>query len=215
MLTVLTWRWGSKYGPEYVDRLRKGVTKHLSMPHRFLCVGEDIPIEDPHLLEVRDGCYARLRMFDPHWQVRNGIDRLICLDLDMVVTGPLHPLFDRPDPFMILHGGHFNPCPFNGSVMMINRGARPEVWNDFSIEKAERVATRGGEWRGSDQTWIADVAPDASGWSWRDGIFAWQKPGWPKGEGLPSTARLVAFPGKVDPSQLRKVPWVKEHWHDL
>lgn len=215
MLTVITWRWGAKYSPEYVRRLKASVARHLKQPHRFLCVGDDIPIEDEHLLNVRDGCWSRLRMFDPHWQARHGIDRLVCLDLDLVVTGPLDPLFDRPEPFVILRGGHFSPCPFNGSVQMIARGAHPEVWSSFTVKEAEEVATADGTWRGSDQTWIAHMVPDAAGWTYRDGIFGFAKPGWPSGVSLPDGARIVTFPGKADPSQLSHLTWVRSNWHDL
>ena len=211
MLTVVTWRWGTKYGREYVDRLKAGVARHLAQPHRFLCIGDEVPIPDTGLLRVRDGCYARLRMFDPDWQREHGIERLVCLDLDLVVVGPLDPLFNRPQPFVILHGGHFNPCPFNGSAMMIAAGARPEIWRDFDAAQAERVAMADGTWRGSDQTWIARKAPDAAGWTHRDGIYAFGKPGWPGGDALPADARIVAFPGAKDPATVR-AGWIAEHW---
>lgn len=222
MITFCTWRWGTKYGPEYVDRLYRGVAKHYTAPHRFVTItnqpdtpGDTLPIDDEDLLSVRDGCYARLRMFDPHWQAENGIERLVCLDLDLIVVGDLAPLFSRPDHFMILHGGHYNPCPFNGSVMMLDRGARPELWSCFNLDEAERVANADGIWRGSDQTWIAHVAPDAKGWTWRDGVYAYGKPGWPGGnkpdDALPANARIVAFPGKRDPSTV-PLPWVRDNW---
>jgi hypothetical protein len=66
------------------------------------------------------GCFARSALFDPEWQARHGIepgDRFVCLDLDLIVTGPLDGLFDRPEPFAILQGVNAsNPCPYNGSV---------------------------------------------------------------------------------------------------
>lgn len=219
MLTVATWLWGTKYPLSHVEKLRAGVARHLKQPHRFVCITNNdvpfdrIPIEDSDLLSFRDGCYARLRMFDPEWQERHGIQRVVNLDLDVVVTGPLDELFSWPDPFMILHGGHFNPCPFNGSVMMIERGARPEIWTAFDISLAEKIATSDGKWRGTDQTWIAHMAPDAAGWSHRDGIYAFRKPGWPGGDDdLPMDARIVAFPGSKDPSRLAGLKWVRENW---
>jgi len=219
MLTVLTWLWGTKYPFSHVEKLRAGVARHLKQPHRFVCVtnndipGDRIPIEDVGLLAFRDGCYARLRQFDPAWQERHGIERLVCLDLDVVVTGELDPLFDWPDPFMILHGGHYNPCPFNGSVMMVARGARSEIWTTFDLDLAEKIATADGQWRGTDQTWIAHCAPDAPGWTHWDGIYALRKPGWTgNDQDLPADARLVAFPGAKDPSRLDGLWWVKKHW---
>lgn len=221
MITVVTWRWGTKYGPAHVANLKAGVARNLTLRHRFVCVtdqndspGEAWPIEDPGLLGHRDGCYARLRMFDPVWQLKRGIERLVCLDLDMVITGSLDALFNRPHAFMILHGNHFNPCPFNGSVMMIDRCARPEVWKRFDIGKAEKVSHIKGRWRGTDQTWIAHMAPDAPGWTYKDGIYGYEKPGWPVPGGagwLPRDARIVTLNGKRDPST-QPDPWVAQHW---
>lgn len=219
MLTICTWLWGTKYGAHYVEKLKAGVARNLKMPHRFICVTdrtdvscETFPLVDPNLQYVSDGCYQRLRMFDPAWQAKHGIERLVCLDLDLVITGSLDALFSRLEPFVILHGGHFSPCPFNGSVMMIDRWARPEIWSRFRVSEAEEVAMADGTWRGSDQTWIAHIAPDAAGWSHVDGVYGFRKPGWMTGDDLPADARIVAFPGKADPSQLGHLKWVRENW---
>lgn len=218
MLTVAAWLWGKKYPVSHVEKLQRGIARHLKQKHRFVCITnrdvpcERIPVEDQKLFSVRDGCYVRLRMFDPEWQARHGIERIVCLDLDVVITGRLDPLFDRPEPFVILKGGHYNPCPFNGSVQMITRGARPEIWSRFGVPEAESAAMIRGKWRGSDQTWIAHVAPDAPGWTFKDGIYGFKKPGWPKDNQLPADARIVAFPGSKDPSKLGEYRWIKENW---
>ena len=38
---VLCMRWGSKYGPEYVDRLYGMVRRHLQGDFRFVCLTDD------------------------------------------------------------------------------------------------------------------------------------------------------------------------------
>lgn len=220
MLTVLTWRWGSKYPLDHVNKLKAAVRRNLRIPHRFVVATdqpapeycEHIDIDRRDLLGVRDGCYVRLRQFDPDWRRQRGIGDLLCLDLDTVVCGPLEPLVARPEPFVILGKAHWNPCPVNGSVMLIRRDAPSEIWSRFSVEEAERVATADGVWRGTDQTWIAHVAPGCATFTHRDGIFAFRKPGWGSGDDLPPGARIVAFPGSADPSQLTHLPWVKDHW---
>jgi hypothetical protein len=209
MLTCLTFRWGSKYGPDHVERLKAGIARNLSMAHRFLCVGDDIPIEDHDLLAFRDGCYARLRAFDPEWQARHGIERLVWLDLDMVIVGALDPLFARPEPLVVLTGNHWNPCRVNGSVLMMQAGARPDIWTGFNLKEADRIAHADGTWRGSDQTWIAHKAPDAPAWTFKDGIYGYEKRGWPGH--LPEDARIVTFNGKRDPSR-QSDDWVRQHW---
>ena len=33
---IICMKWGTKYGPEYVNRLRSMVRRHLKRPHRFV-----------------------------------------------------------------------------------------------------------------------------------------------------------------------------------
>lgn len=212
-LHCITWSWGSKYGPEYVQRLANGVYKHLHREFRFLVVHPQA--EDEHLTKI-PGCLARLRTFDPAWQEGNGIhkgDRIVCMDLDLIITGSLCALFDRPEPFLILQGANsINPCKFNGSMWLLEAGYRPDVWSDFSYEAAAKVP-----WYAfpDDQSWLFHKIPDAAGWeAGYNGVYAFHKPGWPKGDDLPAGARVVAFPGFRDPSQFVHLPWVKQHWVD-
>lgn len=209
-LAVITWRWGRKYGDEYVERLKAGLERHLRQPYRFAVFAPEA--DDEYLTKV-PGCFARLRMFDPAWQAKHGMTgRIVCIDLDCVVTGPLDPLFDRSESFVILHGGNaVNPCPYNGSMMMLRAGSRPDVWKDFSLKRAGEVPFHEFP---DDQGWLAHKIPDAAGWKVgaESGVYAFQKPGWPTGEALPADARLVVFPGWRDPSRFAHLDWIKENW---
>jgi hypothetical protein len=222
-LVICTWLWGEKYGPDYVRKLAAGVRRNLSQPHRFIVIADrdidiegvltfEIPQADRYLLKEK-GCFARLRMFDPVWQKLTQIhDRLVCLDLDVVITGPLDPLFDRSEFFVILQGANaVNPNPYNGSVMMLKADSHPEVWSGFSLEAAGNNPFHEFP---DDQGWIHHKISNAAGWKTgaESGIYAFRKPGWPKGNTLPSGARIVAFPGHRDPSQFTHLDWVKEHW---
>lgn len=153
-------------------------------------------------------------MFDPVWQERNGIaDRLINFDLDTVITGPLDPLFERTEPLVIMQGANkVNPCPFNGALMMLRPGAHPEVWSDFTVDRAYAVPFYEFP---DDQGWIHHKVPGAAGWQVgpEHGVYVYKKRGWPEGDALPSGARLVTFVNN-DPAKLTHLDWVKEHWHD-
>lgn len=222
-LVIVTWLWGTKYSPDYVTKLAAGARRHLKQPHRFLCITErerDISfaagierhaIKDPEL--IGRGCFVRLRLFEPEWQAKRGVDdRLVCIDLDTVITGPIDPLFDRPEPFVILQGANAkNPCPFNGSLMMLRAGAHSDVWSTFSMTAA--IEAPHHEFP-DDQGWLWDKIPDAAGWKAgaESGVYAFQKPGWPKGDNLPADARIVAFPGWRDPSKFAHLDWVQQYW---
>lgn len=225
MLTVCTWLWGEKYSGDYVAKLYNGLRRHLTQPFQFRCFtdrGLDadvrlIPRQDRHLLDIK-GCFARLRVFDPVFQrLENLHDRIVCIDLDTVITGPLDPLFNRPEPFVILRGANAaNPNPFNGSLWMFRAGTHHDIWSDFELTSAcdaLRVAGKVYDFP-DDQGWFWHKVPGAAGWKAgaASGVYGFQKPGWPKGEALPDGARLVAFFGKRDPSQFVHLDWVKKEW---
>ncbi|MES2033543.1 MAG: hypothetical protein V4466_05155 [Pseudomonadota bacterium] len=207
-LIVGTWSWGTKYGPEYVDRLRAGVARHLTLDHQFRVFA---PHADDQALTGIPGCFARLRAFDPAWQAANEVHgRLVCLDLDLIVTGSLDGLFSRSAPFGILQGVNAsNPGKFNGSAWWTTAGYRPDVWSDFSLEAAAEVPHFEFP---DDQAWLEARLPDAAAFGPQDGAYAFCKPGWPKGTALPKNAALVAFPGWRDPVGFQHLEWVKEHW---
>ncbi len=229
MLTIVTWLWGQKFGHDDVAKLFASVRRNLTQPARFIAVTESqlhidgverIPIRDMELTKIK-GCYARLRMFDPQWQKDHGVaGRLACVDLDSVVTGPLDPTFDRPEPFVIMQGGNAtNPCKFNGALMMLRAGAHPEVWEDFSVEKAGKVPFFEFP---DDQGWIWHKLPNAAGWVCGEGsgVYVFHKPGWPNWSGdlgtmstdLPKGARLVTFSGWRSPQKFERLDWVRKHW---
>src|SRR5262245_4453870 len=226
MLAIVTWLWGHKYSPEYVWRLHRGLARNLRQPFRFLLMTERdrsfaaLPagverhaIKHPHLCAL-PGCFARLHMFERGWQQNRRLDGpIVCLDLDIVITGELDRLFDRHEPLVILQGANSqNPCPFNCSVFMLQPGAHPELWSDFSLEAARKIPF---DVFPDDQGWIHYHVPDAATWPvGTSGIYAFRKPAWPVGDMLPADARIVAFPGKRDPALfVAQLPWIRKHWH--
>ena len=203
--------WGKKFSHDHVNKLRKGIERNLKQPYHWRVFHPEA--RDVHLTKI-PGCFARLRAFDPAWQARNGIeDRLVTIDLDTVITGPLDPLFDRDESFVIMQGANaVNPCPFNGALQMLCPGAHPEVWRDFSVEAAKKAPFYSFP---DDQGWIWHKIPDAAGWKVgpEHGIYVFRKRGWPVGNEtkLPDGAKLVTFINS-DPSQLLHLDWVRDNW---
>ena len=114
-LTFVCWRWQppqgyrSTFGPETVYALREMLRRHYHKPHRFVCVTDEpealsgieaIPIwSDLSTMPSPLGhsypsCYRRLKVFAPDAGELFG-ERLVSIDLDMVITGDVTPLFDR------------------------------------------------------------------------------------------------------------------------
>lgn len=218
-----TWLWGNKYNESHVEKLAAGIWRNYKKPHRFVVFSdrplalsapiEVEPIADLHL--AGRGCFCRLRMFDPGWQKLHGFDdRIVDIDLDVVTVAPMDDLFEASDGFMILQGVNAtNPNPFNCSVMMLRAGRHPEVWADFTIEKANAVPFHEFP---DDQGWIWHKLPCASGWKGgkQSGIYGFQKPGWPFGHDrdLPPNARIIAFFGRRKPEQFAHLTWMKTNW---
>ena len=211
-LKIATWVWGTKYNADYVRRWRDGINRNLRQPHDLLIFSPD---DDTRYLTEIKGCFCRLKMFSPEWQEKIGLEtgeRLVCTDLDVVFTGPLDPLFDRPEEFVILGGANaLNPCDFNGSLMMLRGGSNHQIWSEFSVEKAKKQPFF--EFA-DDQQWLFNNLPSAATWrvGKSSGIYSFQKRGWPGNDILPEGARCVVFPGWRDPSRFLKLEWIRENW---
>ncbi len=229
-LHICTWLWGNAYGEHYVRRLAAAVHRNLNEAHRFICFTDgtrhlpeinQYQIPNTELTQVK-GCFARLRLFDPSLQEKVCIkpgDRVVNLDLDLVVTGNLDGLLDRKDDFTILAGiNSTNPCPYNGSVWMLRAGARPDVWNDFSVENYKRLGVPFHQFP-DDQGWFNYKMPNSGAWGPATGVYGFRKKGWtlgrdgsPAGEALPPGAKIVCFPGWRDPSKFTNIGWVRDNW---
>lgn len=247
MLRVVCWKWAPKpgyrstFGPETVNTLRRMVARHYAGPHELVCITDDpagidagvrvIPLWDDHK-DVpsphgpgNPSCYRRLKAFSAEAAELIG-PRFVSIDLDVVITGDLAPLWDRPDPFVIW--GDTSPrTPYNGSMFLLEAGSRRQVWEGFDPLSSPQEAKRQGYW-GSDQAWIgAALGPNEPRWGVADGVYSFRnhilqamaprRPGatLPPPLALPGDARVVFFHGRHDPwdSDIRAAhPWVAEHY---
>lgn len=176
------------------------VHKHLSMPHRFVVV-TDHPIErwaefesDPDIYPIelwgdwrdlarndeswgenRPSCYVRLKAFAPEAVELFG-PRFVSMDLDCVVLGALDPLFDREEDFVMLRRTPMfeeeKESTYQGSMWMMNAGARPHVWENFIGDRSIKECSN---YRGTDQAWIRHcLGANEAGWTEADGVYCWR-----------------------------------------
>lgn len=213
MITVLTWLWSqpngrSQFTADHVGAWAKMVRANLKMPHRIACVTDmDLPshierIEPPRDFEnvriptwndKKPQCLRRLAMFRPDAAEIFG-ERFVNMDLDCVVSGSLDPLFDIPDDFCMMIGTAPKQRPYNGSMTLMTAGARPQVYTEFT---PERATLAGKHFLGSDQAWIAfSLGWGERTWSDKDGAI-WFSPRYSMG--VPSNCRVMFFPGAVKP----------------
>lgn len=237
MLSFVTWLWASQSGDHRynfdatcVNTLFKMVDRHYAAPHRNICVtnlpkGIDSSIEIVKDREDFAGvgnpngwhnpiCYRRLRAFAPDARAFFG-ERLVSLDLDMVITGDLRPLFDRPEDFVVWGQSDFPRRQFcNGSLWMLQTGAHTDVWTDFDPRMSPHVAKRAG-CKGSDQGWLSyKLGKTAATWGEQDGVYSYRVHCAPRKNQLPQNARVVAFHGARKPWHvgINEIDWVREFY---
>lgn len=232
MLTVLSWWWRqpngrADYGPEAVNRWAQMVRRNLTIPHRVACVTNDTEgldasieiiapprdFEDvriPTWGDRKPQCLRRLSMFRPDAAEIFG-DRFVCMDLDVVIAGNLDSLFNGPEDFRMMQSTAPKARPYNGSMLLMTAGARPQVYTEFT---PERAVLAGKHFLGSDQAWIGfSLGWGEKTWGERDGAV-WFSPRY--SGGVPETARVMFFPGTPKPWQVagsRPLDrWVQRHY---
>lgn len=110
-VTVVCMKWGTMYGPEYVNRLCRGVARHLTFPHRFVCFTDDTsgldagvevrPIPVVHLSSgQQDMRWRKLGLFAAPLADIEG--PTLFLDLDQVIVGSLDCFFTYPGAVPII-----------------------------------------------------------------------------------------------------------------
>lgn len=241
MISVVTFLWApkpgyrSKFTLDHVATMARMVRRHYPDAHRFVCftdqvdkvthcVSDDVPyVLAPLWIDYADvthphgshnpSCYRRLRLYSD-WSRETLGNRVVQIDLDMVICGDLRPLWNRPEPF-VFWSDQLNPHGrINGAMQLITPGLRDEIWSKFDPILARQVGMERGKW-GSDQGWLAHNFPPGSHGSWgaADGCYSWRVHCQPKGGGLPSDAKVVNFHGPGDPWALAAShPWIKEHY---
>lgn len=232
MLSVVCWKWAArgvrpKFTAEHVNALRAMVGRHYTRPHRFICVTDDAKGIGPGIEVLPDfgdfasvpsphgagapACYRRLRAFHPDAARWFG-ERFVCLDLDLVAVADLAPLWDRPDDF-VMYRDPLYPTQYNGSMVLLAAGSRPEVWADFHPQMSRRHAVMAGK-RGSDQGWISYRIPGEATWGPEDGVYSYRKHLAPNGGALPTDARLVVMHGQPKPwsDECQRFEWVRREW---
>ncbi len=234
-LTVVCFKWKpnpgyrTKYNAWHVNRLAGMFRHHLHMPFEFACITDDtqgiecrtIPLWDdlaavpnPHG-QREPSCYRRLKLFSHEARELVG-ERVLWIDLDMVLTGDVTPLLDRSEDVVLLPTDSPN-IPVNGSMVLLTPGAHAEVWDSFDPEASPKLARKAGCY-GSDQGWLGYCLKDkAALWSpgpGGDGIYYFGQHLRSMGGRLPEDARIVSFHGRGSPwgDSEQSMAWVRKHY---
>lgn len=213
-LAVVCFFWGDRYRPEHVLRLRRLVAEHLPLPHKFVCQtnrSSDLPDVECRPLRTAliplGNAYPKLEVFGRDAEGWYGARRLLILDLDVDIVGDLTPIVARPERSVLLQEFEFTPsngkkrAAYNTSVMLLEAGVDPEVWERFArnpLAAADEV--RGARIVGSDQAWVSIHHKAGGVFSAADGIRSYRFDVRPNGRR--QTDRIISYHGRPKPWEL-------------
>jgi hypothetical protein len=226
--TIICMKWGTRYGPDYVNRLYSMVKRHTRRPVRLICFTDDPagitaavetaplpPIDLParvfvrgKWIDVRNLPWRKIAL----WQKGLGglSGEVLFLDLDLLITGPLDEFFDYEPGRVCAIRNWTQPDSRigNTSVYRFEVGAHTNLYERMMSDGADIVATYGNS-----QTFVSREIRDMSFWpdEWCVSFKHSLVPAWPLNflvtPKLPSTARVVAFTGKPDPDEAAEGRW--------
>jgi hypothetical protein len=234
-LQVVCWKWQtptayrSKFTHDHVNTLYSMVARHYPDPFEMVCITDNVKGIRPEVRTIalwndwrnvpsphggmHPSCYCRLRAFAGDMAILIG-PRFVSVDLDCVITGDLRPIWNRPEDFVIW-GDVLKGTPYNGSMWMMDAGARSKVFHDFDPLTSPKKTTD-ARLLGSDQAWISYVlGPSEKTWTAKDGVYAFRTHVRNHQYKLPPDARIVFFQGNIDPWSAQAhalAPWIKEHY---
>ena len=215
---VLCMKWGTKYGPEYVNRLYAMVRRNLSGNFNFVCLTDDtrgirrevqclpIPALDLEIAPGKaDRAWKKLTTFERDLHGLRGT--ALFVDLDVVVVGCLDVFFTQPGEFLIIHD-YARPwrrerITGNSSVYRFELGAHADVLAHFranmdSVQKEFR----------NEQAFLSDFMHKQHKlvyWpgEWCPSFKYHGIPMWPTNDWrepfVPEGARIVVFHGECNP----------------
>ena len=208
-ITIICIKHGNKYGPEYVNILASMVNRNISVPYEFLCY-----TEQPSGIRPDIRCLPMLCKY-PGWWSKIGLyqerlpgvvtDRVLFLDLDVVITGSLNEIAWYPGEFITARdwpeGSPNDKGEFNSSVILLKVGSRSEIWDQFDPETIKKKYHHG------DQEYVNTLGID----------YALFPDKWVKSyklhklqDSFPEDTRIVFFHGLPKPPDCDG--WVRDFW---
>ena len=232
--SVLCMRWGDRYGPDYVNRLFAMVARHLTPPHRFVCLTDDPEGIRPEVecrplpaIELADApAHSGWRKLSCLGPKTDDLGQVLFLDLDLVIVAGIDCLFAHSGAFCIIENWTQKGRGIgNSSVFRFQAGAHHDVLKRFCADAAEIVRSWPNE-----QAYLSRSVGEVTFWpqsrcrSFKHDCL----PALPlrpfRAARIPPGAKIIVFHGEPKPPDaargvwpqsltgLRPVSWVDEYW---
>jgi hypothetical protein len=238
MANVICMKWGTKYGPEFVNKLHSMVQRHLSLHHRFVCFTDNAsglhpnieikPLPPMDLPPGKERGWLKLSTFNAPLADLEG--PTLFLDIDVVVVGSLDEFFEHnPGRFCIIHDWQ-KPWRITGnsSVYRFEAGAHPDLLAGFlaNIDRVKNEVRNEQAYLSRELHRQGKLHYWPRGWcvSFKYGCIPTFPLNFFQTPRLPVGAKVVVFHGLPNPDDaligkghglLRHVlptPWIEEHW---
>lgn len=198
----------------YVNNLYYGVKRFANQLFKFVCfTNESIPDLDSgietreFLIHTKIGVLPRLYMFSKDAGLFG--HQVLCLDLDIVITGKLDTLMNYRGRFCS-RSSFANPDKIDGDVMSFQAGKLTELlfWNPFIFDKEWAIEYT----QGQERKWMQLIADDwADRWTTPGEIVSYRRHAKDWKDEVPKGVSIVSFHGHPRPHQVER-EWLKRYW---
>jgi len=211
-------KWGTLYGPDYVNRLYGMGRRNTTGTFPFVCPagrrqgrppgGGWLPPPPPSAKPPHDNDgWRKLTLWAP--EVADLTGAFVYLDIDVVVTGPLDDFFTHPGEFCIMRNWtQMKRRVGNSSVFRIETGRHARVWEKFSADPEAAIRSVDNE-----QIYISLAHGNPTWWpdewciSFKEHCVPPFPLNWIQAPKLPPDTRIVAFHGLPNPPDAIKGDW--------
>lgn len=236
IVNVICMKWGSKYTAHDVNVLHSMVSRHLTIPHRFVCLTDDVrginkAVECFDLPEIEVSKekdvspWRKLGMFSE--QIGDLSGKSLFLDLDIVIVDNIDCFFSFSDKFTIIENWTQKGRGIgNSSVYCFHIGAHADVIQYYR-ENTEEVTSM----YSNEQIYLSKKIGDVDFWP-DDWCKSFKRHCMPtyivryfKEPVQPKNVKIVVFHGNPKPEDaarggffgnmwkyVRPTSWIKSHW---
>lgn len=237
MINIVCLKWGSKYGPEYVNRLHSMVRRHSTQPARFWCMTEDAQGINPGVDIVPlkfagdlDSWWNKIWLFSSDLPIAQG-EQIFYIDLDTLIVSNIDDLLTDQVPDIVVlrdfyHGIARTAGGIGSGLMSWRHGAYTHIWERFIADPQAAITSVSPH---GDQAWIEHCI---------DAWYCWQDL-FPDrvisfkihcADGLPEKSSIICYHGRPSiPDSVTQsmthgtatkrwttqaAPWVLDHWKE-
>lgn len=210
MINIVCFKWGSKFTPEYVNKLHNMINRHVTIPHNFICYTEDpkgIECETrPFIKELPTWWYI-VGLFNKEHGFK---DKTVYLDLDTVILDNIDHILSWDVDFAILRD-FYRPRGLQTAFITWEPEWGAFIWDKFLQDKPNLKASSGTN------GFIEKCVPPNTANKYQDEfpdelvsykVHIRDK----KLNNPPEKAKMVFYHGNPRPCELRNLGWMKENW---